>query len=377
MYKDKFEVIEFEKWNKKILNVYWIIAIISTITEIIIYFLTKDQILSNKFDYILAYIITPSVNNVILLSISEIINKLIKNKHKEAAKYLIIISGTFMAFNLICIHYSVSMMYLLFILPIILSVYYGSHQIAAFAFFLNMILYILFITFYLPNIPSGEIYHDLTDVITTISAMISTALIVRSLIIRTGEIINNFLSTYERERDLTLKNFVMEYNSKIEPFTGLYNHKTFYEYLKSLIEQSEYYNFPLTLAVMDIDNFKKVNDTYGHSFGDEVIKALADIIKENTGTDDYAARYGGEEFAIIFPDKDKKKAFEIVEAIRKQFNEKVFQGKENERFSISAGIRGHYKGLSMEDFFTQADAALYVSKSSGKNKTSIYEDMES
>lgn len=190
-----------------------------------------------------------------------------------------------------------------------------------------MILYILFITFYLPNIPSGEIYHDLTDVITTISAMISTALIVRSLIIRTGEIINNFLSTYERERDLTLKNFVMEYNSKIEPFTGLYNHKTFYEYLKSLIEQSEYYNFPLTLAVMDIDNFKKVNDTYGHSFGDEVIKALADIIKENTGTDDYAARYGGEEFAIIFPDKDKKKAFEIVEAIRKQFNEKVFQRK--------------------------------------------------
>lgn len=135
VYKDKFEVIEFEKWNKKILNVYWIIAIISTITEIIIYFLTKDQILSNKFDYILAYIITPSVNNVILLSISEIINKLIKNKHKEAAKYLIIISGTFMAFNLICIHYSVSMMYLLFILPIILSVYYGSHKIAAFAFF--------------------------------------------------------------------------------------------------------------------------------------------------------------------------------------------------------------------------------------------------
>ena len=164
----------------------------------------------------------------------------------------------------------------------------------------------------------------------------------------------------------------MEYNSRLS-LTGLYNHKTFYEYLKNLIEQSENFNFALTLAMMDIDNFKKVNDNYGHSFGDEVIKVFADIIKENTGTDDYAARYGGEEFAIIFPDKDKDKAFEIVEAIRKQFNEKVFEGKEEERFSVSVGIRQHYKGLSMEDFFTQADAALYTSKSSGKNKTSIYE----
>ena len=69
--------------------------------------------------------------------------------------------------------------------------------------------------------------------------------------------------------------------------------------MKNLIEQSENFNFALTLAIMDIDNFKKVNDNYGHSFGDEVIKVFADIIKENTGTDDYAARYGGEEFAIL------------------------------------------------------------------------------
>lgn len=373
MYKDSLEVIEFEKWNKKILNVYWIIAIISIITEIIIFFLVAIPRGHGDFTYIASFIIRPALANVALLSISEVINKFIKDKHKEAAKYLIVIAGTLMAFNLVCVHFSVSMIYILFLLPIMLSVYYGSHKIATFALVLNITLYILLVIFYLPTKPEGEVNHSLTDILTTIATMASAALVVRSFIIRTAEIINTFLSVYERERDLTFKNFAMEYNSRIEPFTGLYNHKTFYEYLKNLIEQSENFNFALTLAIMDIDNFKKVNDNYGHSFGDEVIKVFADIIKENTGTDDYAARYGGEEFAIIFPDKDKDKAFEIVEAIRKQFNEKVFEGKEEERFSVSVGIRQHYKGLSMEDFFTQADAALYTSKSSGKNKTSIYE----
>jgi len=376
VYKDKLEVIEFEKWNKKILNVYWIIALISLITEVIIYFLVAVPRGHNNFAYIASFIIRPAICNLILLSVSEIINKLIKDKHKEGVKYLIVLVGTLMAFNLVLVHFSVSMIYTLFLLPIMLSVNYGSHKIARFAIVLNVTIYILFVILYLPTKPPGEVSHSLTDVVTTLSAMISAALIVRSFINRTDEIINTFMSVYESERDLAFKNFAMEYNSRIEPFTGLYNHKTFYEYLKNLIEQSENFNFPLSLAVMDIDNFKKVNDTYGHSFGDEVIKAFADIIKANTGTDDYAARYGGEEFAIIFPDKDKHKAFEIVEAIRKQFNEKVFEGKENERFSFSAGIREHYKGLSMEDFFTQADAALYVSKSAGKNRTTIYEETE-
>lgn len=373
MDKDKLEVIEFEKWNRKILKVYLIIAIISVITEVVIYFLVAIPRGYGGFEYIKDYIIKPTSFNLIILSITEILNRLIKNKHKEGAKYLIVVAGTLMAFNLVYVHYAVSMIYVLFILPIMLSVYYGSHKLATFSVGLNMVLYILLIVFYLPTKAHENVNHGLTEILTTIAAMISTALVVRSFIIRNEEIINTFLDVYESERDLTFKNFAMEYNSRIEPFTGLYNHKTFYEYLKSLIEQSEHFNFPLSLAVMDIDNFKKVNDTYGHSFGDEVIKAFAEIIKENTGTDDYAARYGGEEFAIIFPDKDKNTAFEIVEKIRKEFNEKVFEGKENERFSFSAGIREHYKGLSMQEFFEQADTALYTSKSAGKNRTTIFQ----
>ena len=104
-----------------------------------------------------------------LLSISEVINKFIKDKHKEAAKYLIVIAGTLMAFNLVCVHFSVSMIYILFLLPIMLSVYYGSHKIATFALVLNITLYILLVIFYLPTKPEGEVNHSLTDILTTIA----------------------------------------------------------------------------------------------------------------------------------------------------------------------------------------------------------------
>ena len=147
MYKDSLEVIEFEKWNKKILNVYWIIAIISIITEIIIFFLVAIPRGHGNFTYIASFIIRPALANVALLSISEVINKFIKDKHKEAAKYLIVIAGTLMAFNLVCVHFSVSMIYILFLLPIMLSVYYGSHKIATFALVLNITLYILLVIF--------------------------------------------------------------------------------------------------------------------------------------------------------------------------------------------------------------------------------------
>ena len=373
MNKNSLDVIEFKKWNRKILNVYWIVTLIAAITETVIFFLVAAPRGSGSFSYFAEYAIRPTMFNILLFSISELVHRLIKDRFKEAVKYLIILAGTLLVCNLVYVHYSVSVIYVLFILPIMLSVYYGSNKITMFSIAINVALYLLVITFYLPTLPVEKIRHNLTDICTTIAIIISTGLIVRSFIDRANEIVKTFVTMYENERDLTIKNFVMEFNSKIEPLTGLYNHKTFYEYLGSLIEQSESFNFPLSVAVLDIDNFKKVNDTYGHSSGDDVIKSLAEIIKDSIGSDDYAARYGGEEFAIIFTDKDKYKTFEVMEMIRTKFNNKIINGMEDERFSVSIGICQHSKGMSMQSLFTKADAAQYSSKKSGKNKTTIHE----
>lgn len=373
MYRNNLDIIGFEKWNRKILRSYWIIAALAAITENIIFFFISAPSGKNNFHQYATYILRPTMFNIILFCIVQVLYRFIKHKFKETSKYLIIVAGTLLVCNLVYVHYDVSVIYVLFIFPIMVSVYYGNKKLTLFTLILNLSSYLLIVFFYLPTRPTGTLYHDSTDICTTVALIISSVLLVYSFTDRTDEIIKSFIDIYESEQELAIKNFIMEFNSKIEPATGLYNHKTFYEYLEQLIEQSESYQFPLSLVVLDIDNFKRINDTYGHSLGDNVIHTLAEIIKGRIGSDDYAARYGGEEFAIIFTDKDKNEAFNIIELIRKDFGNKTIDGIYNEKFSISIGISEAYKSISKEALFRNADTALYNAKRTGKNKTVIYD----
>lgn len=377
MYNVNLDIIEFTKWNRKILSVYWLITLISVITEASVFFLVvmKRGDVDYNYVYFLSYIFKPLVFNILLLLLSEVLFRCIKDKFKELSKYLIIVIGTLMVCNLVYVHYSVSIIYVLFIFPIILSAYYGSKRITIFTLALNLIFYLVMIFLYLPTKPIETISHNITDICTNLALIASSVLIVNSFINRTKELTNTFIDINESKAELAIKNFVMEFNSKIEPVTGLYNHKTFYEYLDNLIEQSESYRFSLSLAVLDIDNFKRVNDTYGHSQGDEVIKCLSEIIKSTIGTDDYAARYGGEEFAIIFTDKNKFETLEVVEIIRRKFNSITISNMYEETFSVSIGVSEHYKGMSKDILFKNADQSLYKAKKTGKNRTIIYKEI--
>jgi diguanylate cyclase len=374
LYKDRLEVVDLKKWNRKILNIHWIAAIIALITELMIYttmFHPGDRI---DINYLKIKVFWPMYVNVVLLCLVEIIYFLIKDKIKEGVKYLLIISSTAMVCNLVYAHYDVAVIFALFAFPIFISVLYASKRLACFASGLNLAAYMIFFYIFLPGKPPQSYGHNMMDFWTIIAMMIAATLLVFAFLGRLKEIMESLISLYENEQQLTIKNFIMEFNSKIEPATGLYNHKTFYEYLGALIEQSENFRFPLSLAVLDIDNFKKINDKYGHSLGDEVIKALAELIKSSIMADEFAARYGGEEFAIIFTDKNKNQAFEICEKIRSRFNGTVINDMPGETFSISIGLSEHKKGMPKEVFFTYADKALYKAKHNGKNQTVVSDD---
>lgn len=120
-----------------------------------------------------------------------------------------------------------------------------------------------------------------------------------------------------------------------------------------------------SLSVLDIDNFKRINDTFGHMFGDKVLKAIADKIKENIDDDDIVIRFGGEEFIIIFVNCTSIEAKEKLDKIRGTINEIIF---ENEvRVSISAGIK-EWDNTTIEDVIEEADKFLYKAKNEGKNR---------
>lgn len=162
--------------------------------------------------------------------------------------------------------------------------------------------------------------------------------------------------------------------------TGLYNKGYFKESLESEVKRAERYGCDLSLIILDIDYFKRVNDTYGHLVGDIVLKTMSDTIKTSIRGSDILARYGGEEFAIILPETGLEGAKNLAEKIRGEVEARDFEYNGNKfKITVSLGI-GKYsnlniKGANIEDranlFAKRADEALYIGKQLGRNQCVI------
>jgi diguanylate cyclase (GGDEF)-like protein len=160
--------------------------------------------------------------------------------------------------------------------------------------------------------------------------------------------------------------------------TGLYNHRMFQERLTEEIMRAKRYKRKLFILMIDIDHFKKFNDTYGHQTGDEVLKTVARIIKDNTRSIDFSARYGGEEFVIILPDTDCKNALTVAERLRKAVENFPFILKDGTKtnITISIGISCYPEdSTEKDDLIKKADKALYHAKQTGRNRTVLYRDI--
>lgn len=160
----------------------------------------------------------------------------------------------------------------------------------------------------------------------------------------------------------------MERLTKIDLATNLYNHKTFHQYLNELVMQHHKAPFDLSLALLDLDHFKKVNDTYGHGAGDMVIAETAVLIKNIIESDDFVARYGGEEFAIIFTGKKPQRCLILLEQIREELSSKRFEAMPNVQVTISIGYVNMKEGMSKNQLFNLADEKLYQAKENGRNQ---------
>jgi diguanylate cyclase (GGDEF)-like protein len=143
----------------------------------------------------------------------------------------------------------------------------------------------------------------------------------------------------------------------------LLGNRTMYERMRGRLEKSKtsYY-----LLILDIDNFKNVNDTYGHKVGDDVLHKLGQVIKSSLNGKSYVYRYGGEEISVVMIQSSKEICFEMSEQIRR--NIETINWENGMKITVSGGLS---KGENGENPFLNADRALYMSKSSGKNKITI------
>ncbi len=163
--------------------------------------------------------------------------------------------------------------------------------------------------------------------------------------------------------------------SKIDGLTQLLNRAS-WEAELSTIYQTAKLNGKDThsLVLLDIDHFKSVNDTYGHSIGDEVIRQLAKTIRSSIRDKDYAGRYGGEEFAVLLPDTTQDQAYFFAERLRKKIEKLIIPCEQGTlSFSSSLGIAEFNRNFeSHTHWISAADSALYQSKENGRNQTTVY-----
>jgi diguanylate cyclase (GGDEF)-like protein len=155
--------------------------------------------------------------------------------------------------------------------------------------------------------------------------------------------------------------------------TGLIDRKTFHDLFDKALDKSKNSNEPLSLAFIDIDHFLNINDTYGHGGGDDVLVALAEILREKAGENDIICRYGGDEFAILFPSAEREQVFLLVEEIRTRAASQMISLSKSEQkiqgISISAGIAcAPIDGCLKSEIMRKADQALYRAKLTGRGK---------
>lgn len=167
-------------------------------------------------------------------------------------------------------------------------------------------------------------------------------------------------------KSLEMINTLLEKQSSIDALTGVYNRMKFDEKLIIEIKKAERYNFPLAFVMFDIDNFKQVNDTYGHLAGDNVLKRLAKLVAANVRDVDIFARWGGEEFVIQLPGLSLDNALIVAEKLRYKIEECDF--KEPEKVTVSLGVTVFQNGDDNITLTNRADSALYRAKENGRNQ---------
>ncbi len=206
--------------------------------------------------------------------------------------------------------------------------------------------------------------------------------VVNGLILVGEQIVSEDFSDYEKEHllniailaSIAINNAFLFEMTTTDMMTKLRMKHYFYTVLLEKMEESAFCEKPLSVIMADIDSFKRFNDTYGHSCGDEVLKGVAKLIQSQTRSVDVAARYGGEEFCMLLPDTDAATARLIADRIRRSVEGMGFDY-EGQRIvvTLSLGIAQYDqdRDLTGKSVIDRADKAMYASKQAGKNRVSV------
>jgi diguanylate cyclase (GGDEF)-like protein len=346
------------RWNRMLMNGFWCLLGLMMLFEFL-YLAYITPLAPGVF--FKKYILLPTALHLIVLIGAELAIRYLSEKIRD---YALLIASALMTFIIAEINIEVNYIIMALFLPVLVSTFYFSAKKLLFAFLLCLIA-LFSMYFFNP-------YLDISLIgILSITAMMGAfSLVAWGVITRGKELRQYYIHTSRFNQELMVKNTIMDKLAKTDSLTELYNHITFHEYLDKLIDHHEASGMPLQLALIDIDDFKSVNDQFGHRAGDLVLKKVSEIVQAQAGMNDFVARYGGEELAVIFTDRAFDKSLHILEAMQSKISSAVYEKLGTRRITVSIGF-SDYADEGKENFFARTDKALYSAKSSGKNRIII------
>lgn len=190
----------------------------------------------------------------------------------------------------------------------------------------------------------------------------------RGEVVKHGDRVLRMFGTNQDITDRREMETQLRYQADHDPLTGLFNRRRFSQELERSLRSAAHYDRSGAVLMLDIDNFKFVNDSKGHTAGDEMLKAVAEAIVARAGDTDAVARLGADEFAVVLPEAEEEKALQVAESMRRAVsgNEEVLQ------LSVGVALFGASSEMVAEDVLIAADVALYEAKEAGKDQVRVY-----
>ncbi len=350
---------QWEEWNRTIFSLFWKIWLLTLFVELLLFLFYSPTPECSKSYYFYLFIVRPSGLELLVLVFFELAFTRFFQSHSRrvVSIYTILLISLFAGIT-VCVHTSVGMLPAMLLLPMMLTPLYRDHLMTLLQAVLVILLYIADQFYFVPNTP-----YMLPQ--TSFSPFIEISIFI-------GGTIVTYIILEKVNQDVVIN----EERSRRDSLTHLYNHEAFYEELEYYQKEFEKEQRPFSVIIADIDNFKKVNDTYGHAFGDEVIQKVGQLFVENNKKEGFSARYGGEEFSMLLP-HDKPEV--VAEKIRADFAAFTFQtslGDAHFTLSLGAAVYDHPR-TSASAFFEEADSALYQAKRNGKNCVMVHNNKTS
>ncbi|WP_025692715.1 GGDEF domain-containing protein [Paenibacillus zanthoxyli] len=345
------------KWIKRFLETYWVVIALHFAAQLYAYFFLPYEIEAGVFYY--KVLLGPTVLMGGSVAAAQLIDR-------YAAKYSFIslfAAGTFVSMVIIHLNMDIRIIGAVMLLPIMASVIFFRLNLTLYTAVLQIVGFcILYNWDY-----RFKAFLNPFDLIAIPIFILVGTLVAGIIIVNGRELLYDLETIMSAKQNLMAENAEILKISRTDALTGLFNHMSFHEFYEKALEYGEL-GVPFHLALLDIDNFKGINDKFGHRTGDLILSRVACTIQENIPPIDIATRYGGEEFAILLFEQTFEEALSLMEQVRTALAETRHAELGGLAVTVSIGLKSYEKGTTKERLFEDTDALLYAAKRSGKNK---------